>query len=247
MMNAEDGRIIETLRRDGIAVLRDLLSEAELGPIRAEFDRVFLEQGKGAGEPGARDGVRGDALLACPNLAAVFAHPRIVAIAAAMLEEPEPWVWVLGTNRYTPAHVGVAKHSDGFLGELAPAFTRQSMAVFLDDIDESSGALTYVPGTHLLHYEDAGDPGKQPPTQVEIDGGAYVPATLKAGSVLLRVPEVWHAVNPIHRLRRYVTASYVARRRLSAEMTRRVTPERERRLAMSADHVPAELRPFYKV
>jgi len=47
MMNAEDGRIIETLRRDGIAVLRDLLSEAELGPIRAELIGCFWSRAKG--------------------------------------------------------------------------------------------------------------------------------------------------------------------------------------------------------
>lgn len=192
-----------------------------------------------------RDGVSGDALLKYPHVAALFSHPRIIAVVAAMLDEDQPWAWQLKTNRYTPEHKGVSKHTDGVLGELAPPYTRQSMAVFLDDIDADSGALTYVPGSHELHFESATDQGRRPPTQDDIDAGDYVPATLRAGSVVERVPEVWHAVIPIHRLCRYVTASYMIRGTLSAAMSERVLAERERRAAGSLDHVPQHLRPFY--
>jgi hypothetical protein len=76
---------------------------------------------------------------------------------------------------------------------------------------------------------------------------AVVEQTRRAGSVILRVPEVWHAVNPIHRMRRYVTASYMIRGRLSPEMTSRVGTERERRTGLaSLDHVPEALQPLYR-
>ena len=192
----EDQAVIETARRDGIAVLKDLLDEDELTSVRDEFDRLHLELGKGPGQPGVRDGVSGDALLKYPHVAALFSHPRIIAVVAAMLDEDQPWAWQLKTNRYTPEHKGVSKHTDGVLGELAPPYTRQSMAVFLDDIDADSGAFTYVPGSHELHFESATDQGRRPPTQDDIDAGDYVPATLRAGSVVMRVPEVWHAVIP---------------------------------------------------
>jgi ectoine hydroxylase-related dioxygenase (phytanoyl-CoA dioxygenase family) len=246
-VNDADRQLVDTLRRDGIAVLPDLLSADEVAAVRAEFDRSCLDAGKGLGDPGVRDGVSGDALLAYPSLAALFWHPRILSVVTAMLEQPTPWVWVLKTNRYTPDHDGVRRHTDGFLGELSPPFSRQAMAVFLDDIDVDSGALTYVPGSHRLHFEDAGEPQRQPPTQEQIDAGDYVPASLKAGSVLFRVPEVWHAVNPIHRLRRYVTASYMSRGGVSVEMERRAAKERQRRRDEGNSHVPRDLRTYYAV
>ena len=240
-MTSQDQAVIETARRDGIAVLEDVLDQDELTSVRDEFDRLHLELGKGPGEPGVRDGVSGDALLKYPHVAALFSHPRIIAVVAAMLDEDEPCAWRLKTNRYTPEHKGVKKHTDGVLGELAPAYTRQSMAVFLDDIDANSGALTYVPGSHQLHFESATDPGRQPPTQEDIDAGDYLPATLRAGSVVMWVPEVWHAVIPIHRVRRYVTASYMIRGTLSRAMSERVVAERERRAAGSLDHMPRQV------
>ena len=119
------------------------------------------------------------------------------------------------------------------------------MAVFLDDIDETSGALTYVPGSHLLHYESSDDRDRKPPTQEDIDAGAYVPTKLKAGDCVFRVPEVWHAVIPIHRLRRYVTASYAVRRQVSATMGERVKKEAERREQIGMDDIPERLRPHW--
>lgn len=247
-MISADQAIVDQARRDGIAVLPDVLSEQELQPVRREFDQAHLDLGKGPGTPGVRDGLSGDALLAYPHLAAVYSHPRIIAAVCAILQVDDPWAWVIKTNRYTPEHEGVKKHSDGFVGEWAPPFTRQSMALFLDDIDEQSGALTYVPGSHLRHFSDDDDEQRDPVIQEQVDSAQYIPATLRAGSVILRVPEVWHAVNPIHRLRRYITASYMIRGRLSPEMAKRTVAERERRAGLeSLDHVPERLRPLYQV
>ena len=238
-----DQEVVATVRRDGIGILRQVLSPQEVETVRQEFDRAHLDLDKGPGTPGVRDSLSGEALLAYPNLAALYSHPRIMAIVAALLNEPVPWVWVVKTNRYTPEHGGVSRHTDGFLGELAPPFTRQAMAVFLDDVDEESGALTYVPGTHLLHYND--DPRRRPPTQADIDAGQYVPATPKAGDVVFRVPEVWHAVIPIYRLRRYVTASYTVRGRLSEKMQQRTAAEVERRKETPLEAVPQNLQPYW--
>lgn len=166
-------------------------------------------------------------------------------IVSAMLNEPTPWVWVVKTNRYTPEHIGVRKHTDGFLGELAPPFTRQAMAVFLDDVDEESGALTYVPGTHLLHYQNDQNPNRVPPTQEDIDAGKYVPATPKAGDVVFRVPEVWHAVIPIFRMRRYVTASYSIRGQVSNTMQERAADTISHRKDMPINTVPERLQPYW--
>lgn len=244
-LSQEDQDLLNTIRKDGIGVMHGLLSSEEIEIIRKEFDQLHLDLGKGPGEPGVRDSMSGEELLAYPNLAALYSHPRIMGIVSAMLNEPTPWVWVVKTNRYTPEHIGVRKHTDGFLGELAPPFTRQAMAVFLDDIDETSGALTYVPGTHILHYESGHDPNRKPPTQDDIDAGDYLPVSLKAGSVVFRVPEVWHAVNPIHRLRRYVTASYAVRGSVSKTMDERANKALAARAQIDMNCVPERLRPYY--
>lgn len=242
-ISKEDQELIETIRKNGIGILRNLLSLDEIEVIRKEFDQAHLDLDKGPGTPGVRDSMSGEALLAYPNMAALYSHPRIMAIVSTMLNEPTPWVWVVKTNRYTPEHIGVRKHTDGFLGELAPPFTRQAMAVFLDDVDEESGALTYVPSTHLLHFND--DPNRLPPTQEDIDAGDYIPTTPKAGDVVFRVPEVWHAVIPIHRMRRYVTASYSVRGQVSETMSERMSQAITQRKEIAIDTIPKRLQPYW--
>ena len=118
------------------------------------------------------------------------------------------------------------------------------MAVFLDDIWEESGALTYVPGSHKLHYEVPGNPGYESPSTEDINVDGYVPAELKAGSVLFRVPEVWHAVNPIHHLRRYVTASYSIRGRVSGLMEQKIAETMKERRE-SEEPVPEDVREYW--
>jgi hypothetical protein len=245
-MDQDDHNFIDNLRNDGIGVLRNVLSADEVKAVRLEFDQAHMDLGIGPGKPGERDKLSGEPLLAYPALAALYAHPRIMDIVSTMLNEPNPWVWQILTNRYNPEHVGVRKHTDGVLGELAPSFTRQSIAVFLDDTDESSGALTYVPLTHLLHYADEGDPDREPPTQEDIDTGDYKPATPSAGDVVFRVPEVWHAVIPIHGLRRYVTASYTIRGQMSKGMTERMETDKARRKESIVDGMSEGFRRYWE-
>ena len=172
-MNTEDEKVVETARTDGIAILPGLFAADELADIRRQFDQAYLDSGKSPGEPGTRDSISGEALLRYPALANLFIHPRILGIVSTIVGEDNPWLWQLKTNRYTPEHPGVRKHTDGFSGEISPPFTRQAMAVFLDDITISSGALTYVPGTHRHHYEDPTDPSRQAPTKEDIEVGKH--------------------------------------------------------------------------
>ena len=140
-MTSEDQALIETIRKKGIGVLPNVLSGDEVEAVRVEFDQAHLDLGKGPGTPSVRDSTGGEQLLAYPAIAALYSHPRIMGVISAMLNEPVPWAWQVKTNRYTPEHKGVRKHTDGFLGELSPPFTRQAMAVFLDDIGDSSASV----------------------------------------------------------------------------------------------------------
>lgn len=244
-MDEEQKTVVETLRNEGIAVLRGVLTDDEIDEVRKEFDQAHLDL-VGPGIAGVRDRLTGEGLLPYPALSALYSHPRILEVVSTMLKEPEPFVWKVITNRYNPEHEGVRKHSDAIQGELSVPYSRQAMAVFLDDVDPESGSLTYVPGTHCLHFIDPEDPDRLPPSQEEIDEGEYVPTTVNAGDVVFRVPEVWHAVIPIHRLRRYVTTTYATRRPVSPGLAKRIEEELEERELPIGD-VPERLRPLLAV
>ena len=77
--------------------------------------------------------------------------------------------------------------------------------------------------------------------------GEYLPISLTAGSVVFRVPAVWHAVRPIHRLRRYATARYyVTDRPVAAEGYGTIHDVVERRQTEEGraltDSLPEDLR-----
>ena len=103
------------------------------------------------------------------------------------------------------------------------------------------GTRDSISGTALLHYEDPADPVRQAPTKEALEAGDSIPAVLKAGSVLFRVPEVWHAVLPIHHLRRYVTGSYAIRGRISQLMSEKIKAVSAQR-AQTLDEIPSAFR-----
>ena len=82
-----------------------------------------------------RDGIWGEQLLAFSAIERMFSHPGIISIISAILDEPQPFLQKMKTNRYTPFHPGVGRHTDGKPGELSPPFSIVSTQVFLDDIE----------------------------------------------------------------------------------------------------------------
>ena len=245
-MSDLDQEIVEAARENGVGIAHNLLTEKELSLGREAFDQVYLDLDKGPGEPGTRDSIWGEELLKSAALERLFSHPYIISIISGILDESRPFLQKMKTNRYTPFHQGVGRHTDGKLGELSPPFSMVSTQVFLDDIEMDSGALIYVPRSHIRHYESAENSDHQPPTKEQIQVGGYVPIELKAGSVIFRLPEVWHAVNPIHHLRRYVTGTYTSRDRLNASMTENVDEVVQSRKQIPIDTIPSNLRQFWQ-
>ena len=150
-MDAGDRAAVEAAWKNGVGVLHNLLSQDELDTIRRELEQAYLDMDMGPGDPGSRDSLRNEPLLNYPALGSLFSHPRILGIVSAILDEPRPFLLQMKTNRYTPKHKGVGRHSDGSPTELAAPFQWLATMIYLDDIDVNSGALTYVPGTHLYH------------------------------------------------------------------------------------------------
>jgi hypothetical protein len=184
-------------------------------------------------------------LLKYPGLARVYGHPRTIELSALITEEPKPFLQEIVANRYIPPHPGVPPHLDEDFGELIPPLMRVTWALFLDDISPESGSLTYVPGTHWNNYIDRQEPDKATPAKEEVQRAEYIPISLKAGTLVLRAADVWHAVRPIHHLRRYITGSFSSRSRtsqwLKADMTRQLAERR----TIPSEEIPAAIRPYF--
>jgi len=245
-MDAEDRVVVEAARKNGVGVLHNLLSQDDLDAIRRELERAYLDLNMGPGEPGSRDSLRDEPILNYPALAELFSHPRTLAIVSGILEEPHPFLLEMKTNRYTPEYKGVGRHTDGSKTEAAEPFQWVAIMIYIDDIDIHSGALTYVPGTHVLHFASPDNPNQSLPTQEAIEEGDYEPIELNAGSVVFRVPEVWHGVVPIHRLRRYITGLYTSRERGNTLVKGRIAKVRESRQEISEASIPHHILQYWR-
>ena len=249
-LSAADRAAVDTLRREGIAVVHDLLTPAELAAARRDQDvttsDAFHGQQRGLRgqlgtdpeQPATNTPLAGLYMGTLPGLARCYSHPRIVAIARATMRA-EPYLHLLKINRFTAGHPGLGPHHDSVGKEFLEPWRRVAAMVFLDDIGEDSGAFEYMPSSHRLSFRDderqpdqqiAGKgstpPAKGPGSDVETAhaAGLYSPVTLSAGSVVLRHSAVWHAVRPIGRLRRYATALYTPD---CPDATRRSTEDAE--------------------
>ena len=227
-LSPEEAAAVETVQRDGIAVLHGLLTPPELAAARREFDALQLAAGRGESTDAANRGAR-TVVCTCqhvpvgatPALGGLLSHPRVLAVVEALLGG-QSYVEMMRTNRYTPGHPGMAGHSDG---RMVPPYDTIATQVFLDGIDAANGALTYAPGSHAQYFlqRPAGLPvlggAQQPPPPpfgddavIQAAAEGFVPVKLAAGSVTFRIGQLWHAVNPVQQLRRSVSGSYAARR-----------------------------------
>ncbi|NKB71164.1 MAG: hypothetical protein GKR89_29180 [Candidatus Latescibacteria bacterium] len=234
--------IVKTVKAEGVYCLPNLLSKNELDETRQDLGRACRDAGHEAYNAGERTRLSGEVLLKYPAIARVFSDPQILELCSSITEEPIPFLQEIVANRYIPPHPGIAPHSDEDFGELVPPFMRVTWALFLDDISAQSGALLYAPGTHWHHYLSKDDPEKKSPTQEQIRTANYVPIELMAGTLILRAPEVWHAVAPIHHLRRYITGSYSSRNRVSSWLGKDIARLRAQRQKVKKEDIPEGLR-----
>ena len=214
---ASDAGVVAAVKHDGMAVLHNLFSEAEVTAARCDFDALYAESGKGGwGEP-ANAAAR-QILCTChhlpvgatPGLARLFSHPRIVAIVQSIMAcetDDLPLIELMRCNRYMPAHPGMSAHSDG--GMTIP-FATVATQIFLDPIDAQSGAIEYCPGSHTRYFAGQQQQQQQaelPRELAELDtasrdraeieraheAGRFTAVECAAGSVTFRMPQVWHA------------------------------------------------------
>jgi ectoine hydroxylase-related dioxygenase (phytanoyl-CoA dioxygenase family) len=84
-----------------------------------------------------------------PTLRTLVFHPRIVALAAALLGAPTVRFWHDQVFAKPPRHPGVVPwHQDySYWTRTAPA-CHLTINVMLDDADEQNGCVQFVPGSH---------------------------------------------------------------------------------------------------
>ena len=100
-LSGEDSALVEAVRRDGIAVCHGVLSPDQIEAARAGFD-AYCERDATSAErlrEKRRWGSGGDQLGADPRMAAVYSHPRTLAIVGAIMGEPLPYLDALFVNR----------------------------------------------------------------------------------------------------------------------------------------------------
>ena len=148
-----DDRQREALERDGFLLLPGLFARAELAPLLAELPRLFAETTpaniveKASGEVRTAMGLH----LRSAAFARLVRDPRLVEPALQLLGEDcyvqqakvnvkaafegEAWQW----------HYDFATHraEDG-----VPEPRALNLHVFLDDVTEFNGPLTFIPGSH---------------------------------------------------------------------------------------------------
>jgi hypothetical protein len=178
--------VAEAVATDGYAIVRDLLTAAQLGALRHEL-APWIERRGGSDEAfmGAKTKRFGALLGRCPTTHGMVAHPLVLAVADHVLR---PYcvryqVNYTGVMHLEPGEKTQVLHRDTslypFMNPAPPLILATMWAV--SDFTAENGATLLVPGSH--RWED----GRAPkPDEV-------VRAVMPAGSVLLYIGNVFHA------------------------------------------------------
>lgn len=200
------------LERDGYAMLRGVLGEAEVAELRADVARVF-DALPGDGRSARRsaeddDMFRYEMLNRSAQAQAMVAHPKILEVIEPLLGED--CHVIANTAWRNPAgqpglHGGQGWHIDAgphvplpedveWPHEIPHPVFAIGTHVFLEDCGLDDGPTGVIPGSHLS--------GRFPPTERRMDndldykGQKVVPLPAQAGDVALFVSDVWHRRMP---------------------------------------------------
>lgn len=207
---------LDALVRDGFLVRPGLFSPAAVQELRAAVDELVQQEHPGAPER-LTEGQRRDGIYLRhlmdkhPAFLALFRHEPTLTVARAVLG-PQVQVLPLTARVSYPGadHAGTAWHFHQRLipDPLPPFFCRPHVLdslIYLDDADETSGALAVVPGSHQWTERDLADHRGEEPGQVLL--------TLRAGDVVQIHGALWHRALPTRpgtALRRLLILPYAA-------------------------------------
>jgi ectoine hydroxylase-related dioxygenase (phytanoyl-CoA dioxygenase family) len=193
--------VVDSLSRDGFALVRGLLSEAELETARRDMRRVLADT------PGGRnpfEGAHTKRVYALFAKTRAFDGPATDPLVLGVLER------VLGHCQLSaptgieigPGEVAQVLHHDDAIYPVPRPHDELVLNTMwaLDDFTEANGATRLIPGSHRWVHEQ---PGPDTPT---------VAGAMRAGSVLFYLGSVWHGggANTTDRARLGVILEYVA-------------------------------------
>jgi ectoine hydroxylase len=209
MLTTDD---IATYHRDGVLVLSSLFTHDEILALRASFDRDSKVAGDHRIIEPQSDEVR--ALYAShlrqPEYAMLVRSPRLVKAAHQLLGS-EVYLYQLKINA-KPGHGGGgwAWHQDYAAWQIADDLVAPDLVnavVFLDDVTQSNGPISFVPGSHAdgliraSHNEDMRSSQHLDPDDIALPSEALdtlmerrgvVTPIGKAGTVVFFHPEAAH-------------------------------------------------------
>lgn len=143
--------------QEGYVALRGFLSPDEVEEVRANIDRYVRDVAPGL--PGNmvfyEDKERPETIKGLQHMYAhdaffadLFASPRVVALAEALLGERVIGKNMQWFNKPPGASTPTPPHQDGFYFMLEPQ-RALTMWLGLDEVDEANGAVRYIPGSQL--------------------------------------------------------------------------------------------------
>jgi len=223
--------------RDGFAVVRGLVPPAELPQLRAVYDGLF--ETRAGWERGDLfdmiDTAEAGGAMTLPQLAWPSRHApwlaetqmtrRAHAVAAEVLGPRAEMVWEFATLK--PPEIGAPTpwHQDeAFFTVGTPYRVALSCWVALQDVDDVTGCMIYVPGSHreplLPHQTIGADPRTHGIGVVDPDLSRAVSVPLRAGDAVLHHSRTLHGAGANHSTgpRRALTLEFAVRDR--AELIR---------------------------
>lgn len=173
---------IEALRREGVVVATNLLSDEQLDRIHNELEPHFSQEQWGRNEfEGERTERVYSVLAKCPSVADLVEHPRIIDVLDAYLR-PSRLLSACQATRIHPGETQQFLHCDDELG--APPRPREPAAVSvmwtLSDFTPENGSTNIVPGSHTWDTE------RRP------EANETVSLEIPAGSALIWLGGIFH-------------------------------------------------------
>ncbi len=204
-----------------------VLSEAEVEVLRTELARVIDDKDKpDIPQPVIIRNLGGDDAAPVWQIVNIWqasepyrtlvSHPKITKGVAQLTEATELRIWH-DQIQYKPAEVGGVNmwHQDAPLWPIIAPMTEVTAWVALDDVDESNGCMSMVPGSHLwgnnidfLHTLENYD---NMPDSFEGHEIKVVRCLVKKGEVHYHHALVWHGshANTSGRPRRAIALHYM--------------------------------------
>jgi phytanoyl-CoA hydroxylase len=204
-----------------------VLSDAEVDELRAEIDRVIVDDGKpGIPQPVLLRNLSPNANAPVWQIVNIWeashpfkrliSHPQVTKGLAQLTNATELRIWH-DQIQYKPAQIGGVNmwHQDAPYWPIIAPMTEVTGWVALDDVDEENGCMSMVPGSHLwgdniefLHtlknYEDM-------PSEFDDHEIKVVRCPVKKGEVHYHHALTWHGshANTSGRPRRAIALHYM--------------------------------------